>query len=72
MMTELHKSCPRCGRRLEGVGSKEPASNGVCPRCAGAGDRQGLSEFASRLARFGLGEVPATLLKAAPELPRGK
>lgn len=66
------KRCAGCGRAQVPAPSGEVGPNGTCPACGAPLDEGGLSEFASRLARFGLGATPEPLLGRFPELPNAK
>lgn len=66
------KRCPACGRTEKPQRRGKGATDGICAECGAALDGGALSEFASRLARFGLGDTPEPLLSRIPELPDGK
>ncbi len=66
------KRCADCGRTQERLPSGEYAADGTCPACGASLDGTALSEFANRLARFGLGATPQPLLSRLPELPDAK
>jgi hypothetical protein len=66
------KRCTDCGRIPERLPNGEYAANGVCAACGATLDGTAFSEFANRLARFGLGATPDTLLSRLPELPDAK
>lgn len=65
-MSGGEERCAACSASL--APSKAPVS-GACAVCGGPLDRTALSNFASRLARFGLGSSPKPLLNRAVELP---
>ena len=44
----------------------EAGADGVCSACGASLDGSALSEFARRLARFGLGATPEPLLNSPP------
>jgi hypothetical protein len=66
------KRCAECGRIKERLPNGEYAADGICPACGASLDGTALSEFANRLARFGLGATPEPLLNRLPELPDAK
>lgn len=66
------KRCTDCGRTQEPLPTGEVGADQVCSACGAAMDGSALSEFASRLARFGLGATPEPLLTRPPELPNAK
>lgn len=63
------KRCAECGRVQSKLPSREPSADGVCAGCGAPLDGGALSEFADRLARFGLGATRRPLLHRTPELP---
>jgi len=63
------KRCADCGRIREQLPNGGHAADGACPTCGASLDGSALSEFANRLARFGLGATPQPLLSRLPELP---
>jgi hypothetical protein len=71
-MTVGRKRCAECGRTQEPAPESGASVNGVCPACGAPIDGGALSEFASRLARFGLGATRDPLLSRTPELPDAK
>jgi hypothetical protein len=63
------RRCAECGRS-QADRPRDPALQpGACERCGAALEEGSLSAFASRLARFGLGDVRRPLLGRHPELP---
>ena len=65
--------CADCGRIMERLpDAQEPASSGSCANCGASLDGTALSDFANRLARFGLGATPNPLLSRFPESPNAK
>jgi hypothetical protein len=66
------KRCADCGRISEPLPPGGEASEGLCAACGAPLDGGALSEFASRLARFGLGASRQPLLGRVPELPDAK
>lgn len=66
------KRCAECGRTQEPLPVGEAGADGVCSACGASLDGSALSEFARRLARFGLGATPEPLLNRLPELPNAK
>ncbi len=64
--------CADCGREAQPLTAGESAVEGVCATCGSPLDAGALSEFASRLARFGLGATRRPLLSRLPELPDAK
>jgi hypothetical protein len=71
-MTVGRKRCADCGRTQEPLPKTGAAADGVCPACGAPIDGGALSEFANRLARFGLGATRDPLLSRTPELPDAK
>ncbi len=66
------KRCAECGRTTEALPHAGQAPEGSCAACGAPLDGGALSEFASRLARFGLGASREPLLGRVPELPDAK
>jgi endogenous inhibitor of DNA gyrase (YacG/DUF329 family) len=66
------KRCAECGRATEPLPSGETAAEGTCATCGAPVDGGALSEFADRLARFGLGATRQPLMSRVPELPDAK
>lgn len=66
------KRCGECGQTQAQPPVGEARADGVCSACSAPLDGSALSEFASRLARFGLGATPEPLLSRLPELPNAK
>jgi len=66
------KRCPDCGRTQEPLRNAGKSAADLCPSCGAPLDSGALSEFASRLARFGLGASRDPLLSRMPELPDAK
>jgi len=66
------KRCASCGRTHEGPLRGDGAAAGVCQSCGAPLEGDALSEFANRLARFGLGATRRPLLTRLPELPDAK
>jgi hypothetical protein len=66
------KRCAECGRTQKPLPPGEAVADGLCAACGAPLDGSALSEFASRLARFGLGATPAPLLSRLPELPNAE
>jgi hypothetical protein len=66
------KRCADCGQTTEPLPQGEAAAEGLCAACGAPLEGGALSEFASRLARFGLGATRQSLLKRVPELPDAK
>lgn len=66
------KRCTSCGRTHEGPLRGDGAATGVCQSCGAPLEGDALSEFANRLARFGLGATRRPLLTRLPELPDAK
>jgi len=71
-MTVGRKRCTECGRTQEAPSRTGAGGDQVCPACGAPIDGAALSEFASRLARFGLGATRDPLLSRTPELPDAK
>jgi len=71
-MTVGRKRCAECGRTQEPLPHAGESAVGLCPACGAPLDGGALSEFASRLARFGLGATRDPLLSRVPELPDAK
>lgn len=65
-------NCADCGRPLKPREPGAEAPEGGCPTCGAPLEGGALSEFANRLARFGLGATPRPLLSRVPELPDAK
>jgi len=65
-------SCTDCGRPLMSRDAEAEAPEGACPTCGAPLEGGALSEFANRLARFGLGTAPPPLLNRVPESPDAK
>ena len=59
----------RCAACSESLAPSRTPTAGACAVCGGPLDRTALSNFASRLARFGLGSSPKPLLNRTAELP---
>ena len=70
-MTGGKKRCADCGRSQK-RGPAGGAADGTCDACGAPLDGSALSEFASRLARFGLSDTRQPLLTRPPELPDAK
>ena len=66
------KRCSECGRAEETTPNGGVAQDRHCATCGASFDGGALSEFANRLARFGLGATPQPLLRRVPELPNAK
>lgn len=66
------KRCGECGKVQVRSSDKGPAASERCAVCGASLVDQALSEFAGRLARFGLGDVRQPLLGGTPELPDAK
>lgn len=67
------KRCTQCGSPLASSTPHEArVEEGLCPECGAPLATPGLSEFARRLARFGLGATTEPLLRGMPELPNAK
>lgn len=67
------RRCKHCGQAQASPRPKaEAAAERSCPGCGAPLDGDALSEFASRLARFGLGDTPLPILNRVPELPDAK
>ena len=66
------KRCADCGRTQEPLPAEGAGPDGLCPACGAPLDSSALSEFANRLARFGLGATRQSLLGHVPELPDAK
>lgn len=66
------KRCANCGRLQSRLPNGGDAVEGVCPACGASPDGTALSEFTSRLARFGLGATPQPLFSRLPELPNAE
>jgi len=71
-MPRASKSCPGCGRVGKPLAPVQGATDGVCAACGASLDGGALSEFASRLARFGLADTPEPILGRILELPDGE
>lgn len=71
-MSVGRQRCTECGRTQEPLSRTGAGSDQVCPACGAPIDGNALSEFASRLARFGLGATRDPLLSRTPELPDAK
>ncbi len=72
-MRDGRAGCTSCGRvRTPSLPSGGQNAVGVCSACGLPIEGNALSEFASRLARFGLGATPQPLLSRFPELPDAK
>lgn len=68
------KACTGCGRPIsekEKLRGEAPAL-GACPSCGAQIDRIALTEFASRLARFGLVADKESVFGSPPEVPDAK
>jgi len=66
------KPCTECGQTSEPFPQGRESAAGSCGACGAPLENGALSEFASRLARFGLGASRQPLLGRVPELPNGK
>ena len=64
--------CAECGLIQERLPAQVAATREFCARCGASLDGTALSDFANRLARFGLGATPNPLLNRRPELPNAK
>jgi hypothetical protein len=64
--------CGGCGGPQAPLPEGEVAPEGSCGTCGAPLDSGALSEFATRLARFGLGASRQPLLGRVPELPDAK
>lgn len=71
-MSSGRQRCADCGRSQERGPEAGGAATGTCDACGAPIDGSALSEFASRLARFGLGDTRRPLLTRPPELPNAK
>jgi len=71
-MKDGRKRCAECGQTSEPLPREGGAAGGLCATCGAPLDSGALSEFASRLARFGLGASRQPLLGRVPELPDAK
>jgi hypothetical protein len=71
-MSVGRKRCAECGRTSDSLPNTGESAEGQCPACGAPLDGGALSEFASRLARFGLGATRDPLLSRTPELPDAK
>jgi hypothetical protein len=71
-MPSGRKRCAECGRVKEPRPTGADAATGACGTCGMPLDAGALSEFANRLARFGLGATREPLLSRVPELPDAK
>lgn len=66
------KYCTSCGSPQEAPAEHGRADDGRCRTCGVLLEADALTEFASRLARFGLGATRRPLLGRFPELPDAK
>lgn len=66
------KRCTECGKAQPARSHRGEPAVGRCAACGASLDDGALSEFASRLARFGLGATREPLLGRLPELPDAK
>jgi len=66
------KRCSECGRAEESPPHAGVAVDRYCAACGASFDGGALSEFANRLAQFGLGATRQPLLGRVPELPDAK
>jgi len=64
--------CGTCGQPIERLADPKSISGDRCTECGSPLDRKALSDFASRLARFGLGDTPLPLRSRLPEFPDAK
>ncbi len=71
-MSGGRKRCADCGRIQEQPPTESVAADGTCAACGAPLDGTALSEFARRLARFGLGDTRKPLMSRVPELPDAK
>jgi hypothetical protein len=63
------KQCADCERERKPRPDEHAGAEGHCAACGAPLDSGLLSEFSSRLARFGLGATRVPLLSRIPELP---
>ena len=71
-MPVSRKRCTSCGRTQASPTQYGVADDGLCRACGVVLEGDALSEFADRLARFGLGATRPPLLTRLPELPDAK
>lgn len=64
--------CPHCQTPRTTLPESEGQERGRCLVCGRTAEDDALSEFADRLARFGLGATRESLFTREPELPDGK
>ena len=68
-MTGGRRRCRECGK-IQVAPSREPqGATDSCVSCGASLEARAFSEFADRLARFGLGDTHGPLLRGLPELP---
>lgn len=65
------QACAGCGRPISERGRLrgEAPALGACPSCGAPIDRNALTEFATRLARFGLVADQEPVFGSPPEVP---
>lgn len=66
------KRCTSCGRAQRAPLQGDGVPAGHCQSCGAPLEGDALSEFANRLAQFGLGATRRPLLTRLPELPDAK
>jgi hypothetical protein len=71
-MNRSTQLCEECRRADPPRQAKQEAEDGLCASCGSPLDGKALSEFADRLARFGLGATRKPLLGRTAELPDAK
>jgi hypothetical protein len=71
-MKDGRKRCADCGQLRDPLHPGDRAPGGSCATCGAPVDSGALSDFADRLARFGLGATREPLLSRVPELPDAK
>jgi hypothetical protein len=64
--------CPHCQTPRKPLPESAERNEGRCLVCGRTAEDEALSEFADRLARFGLGATRESLFTREPELPDGK